>query len=689
MGILIAIAHTLPAFSLTTQESDPIKRQIAQIRESEKQLLEKENSKIYQTLGMIPKKSIERSLLATNQVSIPASAWGFDRIANDHILIAQVLAESNREIIRNPDAGISSDEKYLVTDTFVIGARLGGGHIADLSVAKKYSFQLIYSAATLEEAENQRKKFIVDINDPYKSLELPEKHVLIYSEYFDVRGRVSIAPDMFSVPAGPGLSLQENRYNLKRILISKKEEGTIKVYEDKTIGKDQSLDIFAQILLARIPLITVGSGSGKMNQEIYSLKTEELGDEDLNRTIAKVIRKDGLAATLDGFASKTKINTEFERRFSEINLILLSSKNEIRLDEIEAYKISSNGMLESVNYYFDGKAEKTQKWKNIFNKRKRETHIQTSHIFTEMNPATGQMIDPIVRLSYENQDHYVRTWEIESYYIPFINMSIGDPNFISFNRQGRGDDDNNGRIDFRVDVEINAKGISRILSADKKEMYTALQPIINMGPDLLIPNIEKQIKALEKDYEWYDRLYKQLKNKKQKTSDDRSDQNRYKDFRDSAKKVITKLSHRRTQLLNMRIYPHNWSSLDGVTEFQGRRVPLEDAKFGIRDLQSEIRKARKTADPKKRVWHILSGLHKAVNKDNGEQTYDPLVLNLLINLAGKENIYYKASVNTFVNEENTIPGLPITLNEFGTSQSDRIIEFFTGVRNSIQLWRLN
>ena len=200
-------------------------------------------------------------------------------------VISQFLFNNTRKIVRNTRPR-TVGEAFLVKDTFLSGVRLGIGAGVSGDVALYREYTLVQGAETATKAKFHNN-FVVSYALPgqVRFGRLPKNHVLIVSDFAEVRGRAKITTP--GIGFGFGTEGTVSKIRLGRTIISKTQDDEILVYEDKSKYNQLAWRAFSKLGLVKSPFFKYNVKKGKLKRKIYALNITNDDPKKYNLAFSK------------------------------------------------------------------------------------------------------------------------------------------------------------------------------------------------------------------------------------------------------------------------------------------------------------------------------------------------------------------------------------------------------------------
>jgi hypothetical protein len=380
-------------------------------------------------------------------------------------IIVQALLGTEKEIIENPNPKRLS-ERFIVKETFRMGARLGVGEVftGDSSYVKKYT--LIYGVEDKEKV-NDHGKWVVDVTMPYRIMKnyLPKNHILISETFIEGRGRVRIEVPFF----GPGNETALKRINLARTVLSKKEKEPVKIYIDTSKYTTLLDNVYTKLGLVRLKHYTVKRSKGAINRNVY------LMDDNINaeRAIDSAIMNND-PMLLSQFSKVQEIDSDFIKESSKYNIFgFFKGSTEYREDNLKIYSFNNEGKMIQINHQLEGTYEKNNSWRFILNGEERNTKVTMSSIIND-----NKVESPFISLQFKHEDKDTTADEIDEHYIPFINGVANNNKFLEFSAKKHSITGRYGHLNIHLQEKINTSGIQKLLSLSPAEYWKKLNTVL-------------------------------------------------------------------------------------------------------------------------------------------------------------------------------------------------------------------
>jgi hypothetical protein len=381
-------------------------------------------------------------------------------------VIVQALLGTEKEIIQNPNPK-HLGERFIVKETFRMGARLGAGSIftGDTSYVKKYT--LIYGVEDKEKV-NDHGKWVVDVTMPYRIMKnyLPKNHILISETFLEGRGRVRIEVPYF----GPGNEAALKRVNLARTVLSKKPKEPVKIYIDTSNYTTLLDNVYTKLGLVRLKHFTINTTSGNLNRSVYLMNDDVNGERAIDSAI---MNND--PSLLSQFSKTQEVDSEFTKDESKYSIFgFFKGSTEYREDNLKIYSFSEDGKMIQVNHQLEGSYEKNSSWRFITNGEERKTRVTMSSIINE----DSMIASPYINIKFKHEDKDTTAAEIDDHYIPFINGVANDENFLKFSARKHSVTGRYGHLNIHLQERIYENGIEKLLATNEKSFWKSFNHVL-------------------------------------------------------------------------------------------------------------------------------------------------------------------------------------------------------------------
>ena len=207
----------------------------------------------------------------------------------DKGLITEGILNINRQVTENPNP-TSDQDRFLVQDTYKLGARLGAGYILSGSGALVYKYTLVYPVGTYDDSNRHG---VVDFTLPYDVMKkrLPDNSVLMVERYAEGTFRIR-TPDY--APIDIGGEHTDARIDLDRRIIDFKANSgrDIVLYQDHANYNDSRVRALLQLFgVVNIPLVensVIWDGSLRGNAYLVT-RSETTPGSQMNAAVSRAI----------------------------------------------------------------------------------------------------------------------------------------------------------------------------------------------------------------------------------------------------------------------------------------------------------------------------------------------------------------------------------------------------------------
>jgi len=408
-----------------------------------------------------------------DKISIPNTWLGLDQGG----VIAMALVGTDKQVIKNPDpTGVH--DRYIVREAFRVGARLGYGAMfrADTSYVKEYT--LVYPISDLSKMDKDGT-WIVDVTIPYRIMKnfLPPKHILITESYVEGAVRTRIQTPL----TGGGNETSLSRVNLSRTIISKKEDGVVKVFEDTSKFSEIASKLFIKLAIFRLDQFEAKFSQGKLNRDIYVLKL----DNDSSEAIDKAVMNNN-SEDIKKYAIKThEIDSKFIENSSQLNIFgFFQKERNSRTDEFEVITFNEAGEIEKLEHQLEGTYVKRDAWKIITNGEERIARVTMSSKYD----SDDNLIEPYLFLNFEHIDLNTTANELDNAYIPFFNGIANDDKFIQFSANEHSLTGKYGHLNLHLREKIYKEGLIKLLNLKAETFWNELSSLLGIENILKLSN---------------------------------------------------------------------------------------------------------------------------------------------------------------------------------------------------------
>ncbi len=546
---------------------------------------------------------LRTNLNSLDTIDIPAEDFGLD----DGI-ISKVILSLDRSITFNPHPS-STDDVFLVRDTFKVGFRLGFGFVVsgDAAFIKKYT--IIYPVKSRSEGEYQGH-FFLNLFLPYQIMTktMPKRHVMISEDYLEGRGRIKVGLDNVIpiTPVNLSSSLSASKIYLKRTLINKKYEEKVSVYEDKSIYNELAFRISASLWHLKLPIAKIQSSNGEINRFVYEVRNDEVAsNKDLADALESAIRYNQLD-DLNRFVPKRKIHSDFDRsvrRFGFFNF--LQVKSLLRFDDIDVTDNldDPDNLLEYEKLQLQSLRQLS--WNLFDNGEAHDIEVTfSSKVKASETKDGGKELDsPWIHLSFQHSDKNTRNFELEKGYINFVNGCANNDKFINFTPSLHTVNKLWGHIFVFVDVFYYEDAIYELLSLNRNKFWDALAESMGIT--------RGELDNARKAY-----VYK---------------------MRNKVPRFMAGINARMFSILH-----HAYIFL------------------------TNVKKAKRSNDPIEQMKYLVKGLRHIVWKYGA--SYQPMIMSALNKVVGKDKFYMKAVITMPSDSEKKLPDRKDIMNEMGVKK---------------------
>lgn len=399
---------------------------------------------------------------------------------------AEVLLGTNRQIIKNPEPQSESD-RYIVKEDFRIGGRAGAGVGAglilsgDVALVKQYS--LLYTVSNPEHASNHGK-WLFDFTLPYRinKLRLPKKHIIIKETLLESGPSLRLQTPM----SGGGVEGRANLVKLNRTIIGNKNNGVVKLLEDKANFNDNSIEFYSKLLVINFRHLVAGSQHGKIKRKIYEVSNVD-GGPSSDAIDAVLMRND--YSQIKKLGESSQVESKFRSDYRTFDFLgFVTSTRSYRGDDIYIFQYDKNGKRISTVHQLEGTYRKKNSWKILVNGEDRIARVTMSTKVDE----DKNLIDPYISFNFEHVDLNTTAKEIDNGYIPFFNGVADDEKFIEFTAQNQSITKFYGDIRFHLRLQYYKEGIEKLLSISKEEFYTKLSEVTKIDRAVLLREKRKE-----------------------------------------------------------------------------------------------------------------------------------------------------------------------------------------------------
>ena len=317
----------------------------------------------------------------------------------DTSFLSQIIINVKRDIEKN-NHPTSEKDLYLVRDHFEAGMRLGPAYGAFVDFVYTRSFSLSYPVRSMDEAR-MHNGFIVNVLLPLdmRRGKLPEKYVLRTEHFMEVG--TGVEADVRESPVGISVRAKASRINLMRSYVDHKDPKRIVLYREQAKAWQQSLKVFARLMILKIPVLNTLNNWGK-SYGVGSIVEQSYEDEIADAAIEGDFS--GLRKKEEEFRLE---NAYKEKRFGWKFFFWRGNKDE-RLDRVSLYR----GDTKTEKLQFKTSAD--SKW-SFFGKS--ESNEVSVEVFNDLSQAENYQL----RLNVANFDSNTRDKEMGQNYLYFIN----------------------------------------------------------------------------------------------------------------------------------------------------------------------------------------------------------------------------------------------------------------------------
>jgi len=386
-------------------------------------------------------------------------------------LIVELLVNFKRTTAENPRP-TSARNYYVTNDSFLLGARLGGGFVARGEVAYYRKYSLITPAGTQGEAQ-YADNTIFNLLLPWKVYkdDLPDEYVMVREDFLEARTRV-ITDDISGGSAVAGAQVTAARVRLSRDVVSVRE-GRTRAYHDVSVFDETGFRAFLKAVFVRIPLATYANRWGKRHGDLYDLSEALDRHPEAARSALSAFIRHGDMAALDAVADRTEIQTEFQYRTQEIGLLDFVSGEEgtEREDVVLRDPLAE---LAPLAVFRQLQVYRRNFWKLLDFRETYRWNVRTVTAFDPEEP-------PPILLRFVDSD--VDTWssELGNDYIGFINQvaDAGEPQSphrdeIAFTPELHSANRRWGHIHSTVEIGFSSKAVAGLLALEPKDYWAKL-----------------------------------------------------------------------------------------------------------------------------------------------------------------------------------------------------------------------
>lgn len=386
-------------------------------------------------------------------------------------LILELLVNFKRTTAEN-SSPTSARDYYVTNDSFLLGARLGGGFVARGEVAYYRRYSLISPAGTQGEAQ-YADNTIFNLLLPWKihKGEFPEEYVMVREDFLEVRTRV-ITDDISGGSAVAGAQVTAARVRLSRDVVSVRK-GRTRAYHDVSVFDETGFRAFLKAVFVRIPIATYSSRWGKRRGDLYDLSDALAEHPEAARSALAAFIRSGDMAGLDAVADRTEIQTEFQYRTQEIGLLdFVSGKEGTEREEVVLRDpLSEQPPLDSFRQI---QVFRRNFWKLIDFRETYRWNVQTVTTIDAEQP-------PPILLRFVDSD--VDTWssELGGDYIGFINeiagaggSESGHRDAIAFTPELHSANRRWGHIHSTVEIGFSKRAVASLLELEPSSYWAQL-----------------------------------------------------------------------------------------------------------------------------------------------------------------------------------------------------------------------
>lgn len=405
---------------------------------------------------------------SVDHIGVEPSWFGWDRG-----VVSEALVSLNRTVVQNPKPK-HSGEAFLVRDDFALGARLGYGFVLSGDLSYVRGFSLIYPVATRELGFKGRPYLADVLRSGYEHAEksLPSGHVLIVENAIEGRGKLSLDGD---AAVSLGFDATAGRTVLTRSLISRKGLDKITFVEDRTDYGEIARKIYTKLAFFKISHYKRSLRVGTTEQDVYEVSAED------SRLANDVLFANDFAL-IRGRGKHGKLTTSFWTRNSKINIFgLWQREKELRRDFVDIWRLGKDGKAtkHGTKLVVEMSAQETQPIIPTGEDHRKQVR------FTSEIDARGNMVEPLLKLTFVHADPDVTNLELETGYLPFIDGVAGRRNFLNFTPSLHSYQKGYSELNVKTEIEIYRPGIERLFRMDEGAFRRAFMARLGLpGPRL-------------------------------------------------------------------------------------------------------------------------------------------------------------------------------------------------------------
>jgi len=409
---------------------------------------------------------IQRSVSAVPEIVFDERSVGFPKG-----LIAELLINFKRSTAEN-ERPTSSKDYYVTYDSFLLGARIGGGFVGRGEAAYYRQYSLITPAGTEGEAQ-YADDTIFNLLLPWQVHrgDLPTDYVLVREDFLEGRGRV-ITDDISGGSAVVGAEATLARVRLARDVVAVRGD-QVRAYRDVSVFDEAAFRAFLKAVFVRIPLASYANRRGDRHGELYELTESFANTPEPARAALQTFIRSGDSAGLDAVADRIEIATEFQYYTQKLGILdfIASGTGREREDVILRDALGSK---ESLDAFRQLRVYGRSNWKWIDFK---ESYRWSAQTVTSADTTTP----PAILLQFVDSDGDTWSSEFGDSYLGFINgvAGAGDPDSrqtrtIQLTPSLHSVNDRWGHLTSRVDVGFQPDAVEALIALPQDEYWDAL-----------------------------------------------------------------------------------------------------------------------------------------------------------------------------------------------------------------------
>jgi hypothetical protein len=341
-------------------------------------------------------------------------------IGLDSGIVSNVLLQIKREIEKNP-APTSENDAFIVKDTLRIGFELGTGLVVGARTEMVHSYHLIHTAKNREQALTSRN-FFKNLFLPLEKWDgqFPSNSVLVSELSLEGGGFIKTpdSPALISI----GLQMNGSKIILSRSIISSREKGKLRFYEDDSVYNEVSAKLYAKLLIMKIPMFVARSSHGKIERLVYELDSDRVTQDGTLSRLVKAAIRNGKIEELRGYARTQKISSKFSERLKRASLFgIMGGRQLRRTDLIERTDLTDAETAQS-EFNIQVLNARTKSWALFDNSEEFMTRV---FLVSEPNGTPDVVKNPAMVLTYTINDTQTRSSELGTKYLAFANAAVG------------------------------------------------------------------------------------------------------------------------------------------------------------------------------------------------------------------------------------------------------------------------